>query len=117
MNTPLIPDLITMIYKKKTSMIVHEINQQIINVERELFKADDIYCHNQHGNNHFWDNDSHNVYVLRYKKLNIKPINLDYITMRNLGFQWTYICNDCGEFLKQSPKKQVQYYCHCCEYV
>jgi len=109
-------DLLMMIYKKKTSMIVYEINQQILKINRNQFKADDIYCHNTQGTQHFWDTN-HNVQVIRYRNLNINPINLDYITMRNLGFQWTYICGDCGEFLKLSEKKGVQYFCHCCDYV
>ena len=106
-------DLLNIIHKKKTSMCVYQVNQQILTINRKQFKADDIYCHEEQ---HFWD-DNHKVYVLIYKNLKIKPINLDYLTYRNLGFQWTYICQKCGEFLKLSNKKSCTYSCKCCNYV
>lgn len=110
-------DLVTMIYQKKTSMIVYEVNQTILTIDRNSFRADDIYCHNvDNQNRDFWDTN-HNVYVVRYKNLKITPIHLDYITYRNLGFQWTYVCKDCGEYLKLSEHKRCTYFCKCCEYV
>lgn len=117
MPTVLIPDLITIINQYKTSMIVCEVNQTILQIDRRSFQADDIYCHNIDNNNqHFWDTN-HNVFVIRYKNIKINPINLDYITYRNLGFQWSYFCNNCGEFLKLSKQKGFTYYCNCYEYV
>ena len=50
----LLPDLITMIYKKKTSMCVHEVNQQILQLRRKSGKADDIWVNKDE----FW-NDNH----------------------------------------------------------
>ena len=108
-------DLENIIYKQVTSMNVHKINQEILKINRTENKADDIYCHNMNGNEHFWDNN-HNVKVLRYRNLKIKAIYLDYITYRDFRFQLTYICNDCGEFLKQSEKKDFQYFCNCAYY-
>lgn len=114
-------DLENIIYKMRNSMFIHEINLQILDIKRDCFKADDIYCHNlSYDRQHFWDNN-HNVQVIRYKNLKINPINLDYITYRNLGFQWTYICNDCGEFLKlkqnETVSQNTMFSCNCCDYI
>lgn len=119
-------DIENIIYKMKQSITVHEINHQIKNLKRKEYLADDIYCHNTDGITHFWDTE-HNVYAITTnKKYKIRPIHLDYSTYRNLGFQWTYICNDCGEYLKLHSTKIKKgystnlrnvYYCNCCDYV
>ena len=106
-------ELEMMIYKMSTSMTLFEINQDIKNLQRKQIKADDIFIENRHP--YFW-NDDHNVYAITTNKsYNIKPIHLDYLTYRNLGFQWTYICNDCGEYLKVEQDRK--YHCNCNSYL
>ena len=107
--------IIDMIHKKKTSIVVHEINQRILKINRSEYFAEDLYCHNMEGDQHFWDNN-HNVKIIRFSNLKLNPIHLDYISVRNLGFQWTYICSDCGEFVKMYENREVKF-CKCCDYV
>ena len=109
----MLEDLKTIILKMKTSMHVHEVNQQILQLKRKSGKADDIWIlHDE-----FWD-DNHQVYfITTNKKFNIKSINLDYQSTRDLGFQWTYVCNKCGEILLLLNDKERRYHCKCHEYV
>jgi len=109
----LLPDLINIIYKMKTSMHVHEVNEQILKLKRKSGKADDIWIDQKE----FWD-DNHNVYyVTTNKKFKIRSINLDYQSTRDLGFQWTYVCNKCGEFLTIKNDDDRTYSCHCHDYL
>jgi len=108
-----LPELITIIYKMKTSIIVHEINLQILQLKRISEKADDIWI-----NRDTFLDDRHNVYfITTNKKLNIKSINLDYISMRELDSQWTYVCNKCGEFLRIENDDNRSYKCDCHNYI
>ena len=91
-----------------------KLNKQIENLQRTIYKADDVFIE-ENQPQYFW-NTNHNVYVITTnKKYNMKSIYLDYITMRNLGFQWTYICNSCGEYLK--IKNDAKYHCKCNSYI
>lgn len=115
----LIKDIIDLIYKDKTSMVVHEINQQILKLDRRCFKADDIWLLTHNGTHNFWDNN-HEVYAITTNKtFKMKSIYLDYQSTRDFGFQWTYICNKCGEYLIENfsndPNDNHIYYDCCCD--
>lgn len=115
----LLPDLVTIIHKMKTSMNINEVNQQILNINRNEYQADDL-CRVAGG---VFLDTHHNVRVIRYKNLKINPINLKYTTMRDLGFQWSYYCGDCGEFLtlnketkENEENEEYIYSCKCYNY-
>lgn len=106
----LIKEIKEIIYEMKLSMCVSDINKGIKNINRQCYKADDIWIE---GDNHYW-NDSHEVYVITTNKGLMKSIYLDYKTKRDLGtIQWTYICNKCGEYLKPLTSDELNQYYEC----
>lgn len=97
------------IYKKKVSICVNEINEQIKQLDRHCFIADDVFPVIER----FFP--EHQVYAITTnKKFNIKPIHLAPESYRFIGCQWTYICDKCGEYLKICKNKT--YKCKCQEY-
>ena len=97
------------IYKKKLSLCVHEINEDIKNLKRQEFIADDIY---PKAHRFF---PEHMVYIITTNpKYKIKSIYLNNISYRNIGCkQWTYICGKCGEYLKEADN---EFHCECGNY-
>lgn len=108
-------DIENIIHKFKTSMIVSEVNDKIKNLQRKCYKAEDIYIY--HINEEPYWNNNHNVYsITTNKDYKIKSIYLDYCNKRYIGFQWTYICKKCGEYLKLYKNEDI-YYCNCHDYL
>ncbi len=113
-------DVINIIHSMKNSMILHEINQQILNIKYKSFPSDDVYHFDK--NHSMWDS-ANNIYVVTYnKKINIRSIFFNYTVYRNYKFKKTYICKDCGEYLKpDNPAIKLfnckSYHCKCGHYI
>lgn len=112
-------EIVDIIYKQKTSMCVHKVNEEIKKLNIKWYKADDIWNY-QIERVSFWDRN-HNVYAITGDS-NIRSIYLDYKSRRFMSKQWTYICGDCGEYLTECErpkhmKDSIFYDCDCNRYL
>ena len=73
-------------------MIIFEVNQQIKDLKRSQFYADDLYVVSK-------PNFLHNVWGITYnEKFCIKSLNISYEMERDFG-GCRYFCINCGDFL------------------
>ena len=107
-------DIENIIHKMKVSMIVHENNKMINNLQRKCKKADDIFIYDKQI---FWNNDHEVYFITTNKEYKIHTVHMDYQTRRDFGFHWTYVCNKCGEILKLEDDDQQLYSCNCHLYI